>query len=354
MKNRSTYSFLPICFVSLTLVSNAVTAQNTQASVSKSSVFSGVLQNRNSITGFVFSPSRRPVDNLRVELLDEVDTVISTKLTDGTGRYIFSNLSSGTFQVRVLTNGTDYVSQTERVSITNIGGRFGTQYLQMDFVLRAKRTPGTGNTTRGITGTVFAQEVPEEALKSYKEAVQTLTRTGKEEQGLALLTKAIEIFPRYYEALERLGTEQVKRGKFEVGAITLQKALNVNPRAQASLYALGFAQYSLKQLAAAEESLRGSVAITPKSINSQFMLGKILFRAGKLAEAETHFKEAYKLDNNKKRIPEVHLNLAQIYSNSNRYREAADALELYLAEVPDAQDAEAIRNVVKKLRQKAK
>jgi regulator of sirC expression with transglutaminase-like and TPR domain len=46
--------------------------------------------------------------------------------------------------------------------------------------------------------------------------------------------------------------------------------------------------------------------------------------------------------------------LAQIYSNSNRYKEAADELEVYLKEAPDARDAERIKTLINQLRAKAK
>ena len=72
-------------------------------------------QQNNAISGHVSDDQRRPIPNLRVELLNEVDSVIQAAKTDGSGLFVFRKLSDGTFQVRVLTHGTDYVSQTKRV-----------------------------------------------------------------------------------------------------------------------------------------------------------------------------------------------------------------------------------------------
>jgi hypothetical protein len=48
------------------------------------------------------------------------------------------------------------------------------------------------------------------------------------------------------------------------------------------------------------------------------------------------------------------MHLAQMYSNDKRYKEAADELELFLKETPNARDAESIKNIIKQLRAKAK
>ena len=62
----------------------------------------------------------------------------------------------------------------------------------------------------------FAQEVPEGARKAYEAAVKHLERPNEADQGLAALKQAIDIFPSYYLALERLGAEYVKRQQYEL------------------------------------------------------------------------------------------------------------------------------------------
>src|ERR1051325_2824447 len=93
----------------------------------------------NTISGHVSNDQHVPLANLRVELLNEVDTVISTVKTDGSGLFVFRKLSDGTFQVRVQTSGTNYASQTKRVDLARPTG-FG-----VDFVLAAARS-NSGNT----------------------------------------------------------------------------------------------------------------------------------------------------------------------------------------------------------------
>jgi regulator of sirC expression with transglutaminase-like and TPR domain len=47
------------------------------------------------------------------------------------------------------------------------------------------------------------------------------------------------------------------------------------------------------------------------------------------------------------------MHLAKYYSENKRYKEAADELELFLKQAPDARDAEKIKALIKQLRAKA-
>jgi len=311
-------------------------------------------QGGSSITGHVWdAASRRPLDKIRVELLDEVDSVISTARTDGSGRYIFNGLSNGTFQVRVLTHGTNYVGQSRRVQIISFGrpqesgpSRIGAgQVIQQDFMLR----PG-GNSASG-PGSIFVQEVPAEARKIFDQALQDLD-SKKNERGLEGLKKAIEIFPNYYYALERLGTEYVKLQYFEPARILLSKAVEVNPRAYSSLYALGIAQYNLKQNSAALESLRRAISLNPDSVDTRLWLGIALMRDSKMSEAETEFKDA--IAKGGKHISEVYWRLAKVYETTKRLREAADAMETFLKLEPKHPQSEALKRLIERWREKAK
>jgi tetratricopeptide (TPR) repeat protein len=313
----------------------------------------GGSSNSNSIGGHITDMARNPVSNLYLELLDDVNSVIARARTDGAGRYLFNGLSQGTFQIRVVTAGTNYVSQTARVELISVSanGR-GRVYEEKSFVLKTVddekgAIPGATNAL------VFRQDVPEAALKVYEDAVRKLDSSPQApDTGIEGLKKAIEMFPTYYNALERLGSEYVKLAQYAQAIEILNKAIEVNSKGFMSFYALGVAQYNLKQMDSAIQSLKQSVALAPNSANSHLWLGIALFRSGKTAEAEEPLKRAYQLAG--KQVPDVHMYLAQLYSNTKRYKEAADELELFLKEVPNAKNAEQLKGLVKSLREKAK
>jgi Flp pilus assembly protein TadD len=306
----------------------------------------------NSISGQVYDTTNRPLTNLQVELLDDVNSLLKRTRTDGVGRYLFTGLPQGNFQVRVITVGTNLVGQTARVEIVTVsraGGRGRTSEIY-DFTLRTTDEEKSGRLSKA-PAILFSQEVPDTARQFYEAAVEKLDKNQGSDEGMEALKKALEIFPKYYAALERLGSEYVKQQQYLQALEILNKAIAVNGKGHLSFYALGIAQYNLKQTDNAIQSLRKSVALAPSSVNAQFWLGIVLFRTKKFDDAETPLKRASEMGGNQ--IPDVHMFLAQIYSNSNRYLEAVGELELFLKEVPNATDSEKIKNIIKQLREKA-
>src|SRR6185503_15119879 len=284
--------------------------------------------NSNSISGHVSNDQHMPIADLRVELLNEVDSVIRTVKTDGSGLFVFRKLSDGTFQVRIQTSGTNYVSQTKRVDLARPHG-FGAAFEELDFVLMTTNAGSTGK-----PGVVFVQEVPEPARKQFQKASELLNKSNKRQEAFVALKSAIELFPQYFDALELLGTEQVKDREYEAAIPSLTKALEVNSRSFASSFALGVAQYNLKQTQAAIESLRRAVSLNERSVNANLWLGIALRQTSRPDEAEAYLKRADVLADSK--LPDAHWQLALLFNQMKRYNEAADELELFLKVQPDA------------------
>lgn len=327
------------------------------AVVASSSV---VVAQGNSISGHVFDQSRRPIERLYVELLNDYYQTLSRTRTDSSGLYTFSNLSPGNFKVKVLPTGTDFIEQTQDVTITNFGRRTptgavmgGRDSQQLDFIMRSKGETRAAASTSGPPGTVFVQDnVPVEAKRAYEKAVLELDKEKPDEVGLAELKRAIDIFPTYYMALERLGTEYVKRRQYEPANIVLTKAVEVYPRGYMSLYSLGITLYNLKRIDAAAEMLDRAVNTQPNSLNSHLWLGIVLRQQSKADQAELHLKRANDLG--KGQVAEVHWQLALLYNHLKRNADAANELEAFLKLEPDARDAEQIRKLIKRLRENPK
>jgi hypothetical protein len=296
----------------------------------------------NSITGHVSDDGRAPIPDLQVELLNEVDSVIQRAKTDSSGLFVFRRLSDGTFQVRVQTYGTNYISQTKRVELGRWRG-----FDEVDFVLATKQT----SSTTAVQGVLFVQEVPEQARKQYEKGTALLEKTAQRKEGVETLKKAIEIFPLYFDALELLGTEYVKQQEYEPAIPVLTKAIEVNGRAYQSLYALSVAQYNLKHLTQAVESMKRAIALNQGSINANLWLGMLLRQTQKLDQAETYLKQADHLAASQS--PEVHWQLALLFNQLKRYKEAADELELFLKVEPDAKDTELIKKLIQRFRQQS-
>lgn len=307
---------------------------------------------RNAINGVVMNAKGEPLNRLRVELQNEVEMFVAYTYTDATGRYQFQNLSQGTFIIKVHSDG-KYIGQASRVVLQAI--RTGTaHYEQVDFAL--KEIPVRRDSTiSSNTGTTFVQEIPENARKIFERAIKQFEVEKESSKGLESLREAIRLFPNYYNALERLGIELVRLQQYDEARSLLAQAVKINRAGAPALYGLGVSEFHLQHTAEAIEALRQSIVIAPDSSNSafeHFYLGLAYWRLNKHSDAEPHLKKAGELGGTNI-PPDIHMYLAQYYSESGRSREAADELELFLKLVPNAKDAEKIRNLVRQLRAKS-
>ena len=201
-------------------------------------------QNRNEISGTVFGSSRRPVADVYVELLDDVGSTITRAKTNASGRFTFGGLVNGRYKVKVLPYNSEYLEQIQEVTLASVSAvpGSGSDRQQIDIYLRVNERANAGP-FRTAPGVVFAQEVPEAAKKLYEQGIAHL-REKKEKEGFESLKQAIEVFPNYYLALDRLGAEYAIRGTtnrsyFEAGLVLLMKAVEVNPRGYSSVFGLG-------------------------------------------------------------------------------------------------------------------
>ncbi len=307
-------------------------------------------QSRNTITGFVFTPDRRPVPQIYVEVMNEVYQVLQRTRTDGSGRYFFGNLSSGRFVIKVLPFGTSFEEQSQEVEIVNIprpGGSTSDQAYK-DFYLRARKT---GPDVKEISGTVYAQEVPENARKLYEKAVSDLDN-NRVDAGMQSLVEAVTVFPEYYLALERLGREYIARQNYEYARAVYTKIVSVNEKSYSGWYGLGFSSYALKQPAVAIEAAKKATVLDQGSTAAFLLLGISYRQARNFAEAEKALLNAKTLA--KGTSADVHWNLALLYGNNlNKYKEAADELELYLKIAPEGAKLDEVKKLVSRFREKA-
>jgi tetratricopeptide (TPR) repeat protein len=300
------------------------------------------------ISGFVFDNERRPVTQIPVELMNEVNSVLQRTKTDGSGRFVFRGVSQGRFQIRVLPLGTEYEEQTQEAELYGMGasGRPITDNLQRDFYLRLRKA---GSISSSGTGAIFVQEVPGEAKTLFQKALSDL-EGNRVEAGVEGLEKALKLFPTYYLALEKLGLIYATQQKYEKALDIFGKAVAVNSRSYNGWYGLSYAHYALRQWDAAVEAAQKAVSLSSNSQDALLFLGLSLRQIKKYEEAEKWFKQADKIT--KGLSPDVHWNLALLYAhNLKRYQDAANELELYLKTNPDTSQAENIKKLIRQYRE---
>jgi tetratricopeptide (TPR) repeat protein len=297
----------------------------------------------NRIEGQVYDPNHRPVQNLYVELLNEVDSVIQRTKTDASGRFSFAGVPPGHLTVRVLTFGTNFMEQTQEVIIVQTRNNNDVDYLDISLQYDKRNR---GPETEMPPGVIFVQDIPPTAKALYLKAVADF---GKDQnRALEEIEGALNIFPEYFDALNWAGKELISLKQYEKGYPYLLRAIDVNPRSPSTYYSLGFAFYQLKQYPAAQEAAKATMVLAPGSIDAQLLYGTILRITGSYTEAETALLKANSLA--KKMNAEVHWQLSLLYNRLNRNQDTIDELETFLKLVPDSPDKNKIRDMIAKLR----
>jgi len=332
-------------------VSLLVTALLTIQSVALAQNFNG----GNTVSGYVYGADRRPLNDLNVELLDEFNRTIGHGRTSGAGYYEFKGFRAGRYTIRVLTFGTDYEDQEQEFEVQNIsfdtptGSQTGGYSDEIkDFHLKLR--PGAP-----AAGVVFVQEIPSEAEKLYKKALSDLDAKHNDE-GLGELRAALEVFPRYYLALERLGNEYLKLSRPETLAaaeILFAAAVDVNRSAFASWYGLAYARYALGKPVDSQIALKKAIEINNRAPQAFLLAGRLSRSMKKYAESEKELLNAKNLSKNS--MPDVNWELALLYGNDlGRYAEAAKELKVLLNAGLKAEKIEVVKKLIAEFESKAK
>ncbi len=282
---------------------------------------------QNSITGLVFDHNRRPVANIDVELLDDLERLIRSRKTRGSGFYSFQRLNRGIYYLKVRVGGTNFRATKVRIDLGDLNSIGGVDVKQVDIYLELDdRKSGRIPATNAV---IFAQSIPPEAEQFYKRSLILIDKK-KLAQETQNLIKAIEVFPDYYNALFRIGKLYLDQSKFAEAETFLLRAADVNPKSFTAFFGLGVAQHNLKKRRAAIRNLRKANEIDANSINSHLLLGIVQRDAKLIKDSKKSLLEAKRLSEN--RIPDVHWNLALLYYyDLKKYSDAADELELYIS-----------------------
>ena len=224
-------------------------------------------------------------------------------------------------------------------------GRALSDNAQKDIYLRLRKE----NSAVGA-GVIFVQEVPEEAKVLYEKAVSELAG-NRMTAATESMENALKVFPTYYAALEKLGPIYISQQRFENARDVFSKAVAVNSRSFNGWYGLSYSHYALKQSEAAVEAAQKAVTLNSNSADALLFLGLSLRQAKRYEEAEKSLRQADKLY--KGQSSDVHWNLALLYAkNLNRYKDAANELELHLKTKPDAPQTDNIKKLIKQYREK--
>lgn len=294
----------------------------------------------NTLIGKVRAESGRSLSNVLVELQTGNGVLVAQTVTTNEGDYAFSGLAGASFVLVV--NEPNHQPFSERVELTRTATTRPGERIRIDLVLKPRDRAMTQ-----AAGTVFQQDVPESALAAYRRGTKLLAERRSDE-GMAALREAIKAFPGYFDARFALGLELFRSHRLTEAIEELEQARKINPRDGRLYHTFGLVLYEQKKYEIAVTVFEAAERLNPSNAEIRLMRAAALIETGRLDEAEDQIARADQMSSHKLAI--VHLHRARVYEKRGDRRRAADELETYLRKNPEAENASAIREAIRKLR----
>ena len=308
---------------------------------------------KHTIQGRIYFPSGRTSDLRAKVRLENTSSGGLSVLADIEGGFRFTNLTSGSYTI-VIEAGEDYETSRESVYIdgnSSLGRGMrmpsAPRTVMVPIYLQLKRVSKSG-TRPGVLNAALAG-VPKSAADLYTGALDS-ARAGDNKKAIDQLRGAISLYPEFALALNELGVQYLKVGQADKAAEVLQRAVRLAPDALAPRLNYGVALLEIKNFAGAEAEFRQVLKRNDGAATAHLYLGITLINLRNYVEAEKELQRAVSFASNELRM--AHYYLGGIYWRNKEYKRAADELEKYLQQAPNAPEAERIRETIKDLRSK--
>lgn len=299
------------------------------------------------ITGQVrFAGALTPAPGVRVYLERIGGGSVEQMTTDNRGRFRFAQLPRGQYVVNVAAEcRRPERRQVELLVILR-------SYLDIELApdTSSPDCAAAARAAAALPATSVDARVPEEARKEYDRAAVSLAK-GKDEEGLARLRRAVEIYPDFFAAHMLTAAAHTKAGRLADAESSLERAAKIDERSTAALVSLGEVRRRLKKHAEAEEALAAALKLDEASWQAHLALGRLYLDTDRARRAAPHIGRALQL---KPDFPDSHLFAGNLLLKLNEPARALAEYEEYLRLAPSGDYAAPTRDLVGKLRKAVK
>lgn len=324
-----------------------------------SSALTAYPQGAHTLQGRVVTPAgNQPNNPVKVTLTLNGRRIYET-FSDLSGRFSFTGLSRGRYQITAEGDGQSFDTTSVYADVSAFGS--APQLFTQDVQLRA--LPGKPMQQAGVVSS-FYQDVPKRAKEALERSIQ-LSGEGKAEAAIEKIQEAIKVFPEYFEAHFQLGNQFLKTGRFDEAISQLDRARQINPNDDRVYQSFGLVLMQQKNYAVAVAVFSEAVRLNPVSPFNALMRATALIhqayaispsssdtaasdRQYIISRAEISLTQASNLSD--KKVKADHLTLAMLYEMKGDYAGAAKELEGHLQENPNAKNADGLKTVIKRLR----
>jgi tetratricopeptide (TPR) repeat protein len=253
-------------------------------------------------------------------------------------------LSPGSYTI-IIDGGENYETVNEQQNIIQAGRSLGSTEEIIPVMIRLKVKSGELVKPEVVHAELAG--VPKPAVDLYNSALK-LAQEGKNKEAIDKLNEAVSVHPTFMLAFNELGVQYQKLNELEKAAEALQSALKISQNAFAPLVNFGIVLVRMKRYPEAEVVLRAALKENDKSAIAHYYLGRALAYVGRFDDAEKELNQAVTLGGDQ--LKDAHRYLGAIHHARGDTPRAIAELETYLRVAPKAEDADAVRQLIKQLK----
>jgi tetratricopeptide (TPR) repeat protein len=296
---------------------------------------------RVNVRGQIYAPNGATMQiNVRFRLSgEEAGRPPETFDTDSKGAFVLYSMTQGaSYTLIVDTDGRNWATTTERFYV--LGPRPFITIQLRPFVSEA-------STAGSVSVAELNQNIPRAARREYGSAIDQMA-AGELDRARKSFQHAIELYADFVEARSELAVLLMRDGDIAGAETLLRRALEIDNSAVRPTLNLGLCLYRQERYADALPYLERGVQLQPVNANAHLLLGITMVMSGDDTRAEPVLLRAY--EQGGKQYARAQFYLSRLYTRQKNYARAAEALEVYLRDLPDEPNAESLRATLVKLR----
>lgn len=283
------------------------------------------------ISGQVTLPNGHPASGVVVRLSTRAGVPREAFTTDA-GRFEFPGMEAGIYVLDAKSVSDPNMVSDATEADTN---RTATSNLNVNIMLRENSTPTAGNHKPGVVRVDdHEQKIPKDAKKAFLQGLK-LRERNQSDKALDSLSRAIELYPDYYQALTERGDLYVRERRLDDAAADFEQALKINAHYAQALRGAGYCKLEKGEFEQAVRDFEQSIYADPNNASTHLLLGVANLQLDRLDAAKAALLKALTFNPPALR---AHIHLANIYAKEHLYEQAANELQKYLDAEPVIQD----------------
>jgi tetratricopeptide (TPR) repeat protein len=283
----------------------------------------------------VFTDGRKCAMQSRVQMMEGLSNIpVAEGYTSAEGMIEFSRLAAGTYHLIVSGEGIE----TSDSGMIEVDSRKTTQSI----LVTVKRTGEDQGDDRSKTPKIAAAalNIPEGAQKEFSKASEFITKENWKE-AIERLLKAVSIYPQYAAAYNNLGVAYGRLGDRGKEREALQRAIDLDDHFASAFVNLAHLDILNRNFASAETLLGKATAADPGNPQTLTLLANVQLLQQHYDDAIANCRKVHALTHDPHAL--THYIAARALEHENRLREAAEQLQIFLAEEPSGARADAVR-----------